>query len=66
MDKEIKKITNIITEILEKEEKIKVPLKLKKYFDNQEYCLLNREKYYSIQKKITNPNIRKDIEILYE
>lgn len=65
LQKEIKKITNVIYENLDKEEKIKVPLKLKKYFDNQEYYLLNRENYYAIQKKIQNPNIRKEIENLY-
>lgn len=65
LEMEIKKITNNISEILEKEEKIKIPLKLKKYFGNQEYCLLNREKYYTIQKKILNPNTRKEIESLY-
>jgi hypothetical protein len=62
---EIKKITNNISEILEKEEKIKIPMKLRKYFDNQEYYLLSRDKYYTIQKKILNPNIRKEIESLY-
>jgi hypothetical protein len=72
--KNIKKTIESINNILINEENINIPHKLKKYFNNNnnndndndnDTFLLDRNKYYYLQRKIKNPNIRKNIEDLY-
>jgi hypothetical protein len=74
--KEIKKIQNEIYKNLENEENVKIPDKIQKYLQkvcdisgsinkDKKTIAMNRKLYYFFQKKIKDPNIRKEIENLY-
>lgn len=61
----IKKNIMQINTLLKKEENITVTPKIKKYINKKEKFKLDRKTYYYLQRKIKNPDDRKEIENIY-